>query len=142
MFRKETVFHFPCPNSSVHYNNDYKIQVFNGEIGIIKALNDNTITVIFENPQREVSISRGACALELAYAITIHKAQGSEWPVVIIPIHKSFGGFMMQRNILYTAISRAKKICILVGHRDEIPKIIKRDNVQKRHTNLARFLSA
>ncbi len=60
--------------------------------------------------------------------------------MVILPIHKSFGGFIVNRNLLYTAVSRAKKMCIIVGHRDELKLIIKRNQVQRRYTNLERLL--
>lgn len=69
-----------------------------------------------------------------------HKFQGSEARIIIIPIHRSFGPLIMQRNWLYTAVSRAKEVCILVGQRNEIPRIIKRNRQQERFTSLARFL--
>ncbi|MBF0342787.1 MAG: AAA family ATPase [Nitrospirae bacterium] len=118
----------------IQTKNNYDIGVFNGDIGFIKKIDYGRLRIRFENPLREVSVP--ASEVQLAYAITIHKSQGSEWPVVIIPVHISFGGFLMNRNMLYTAISRAKEICILVGHKNEVAKIIKRNKVQKRYTNL------
>jgi len=66
-----------------------------------------------------------------------HSFQGSEAPVIIIPIHPAFGGLIMQRNWLYTAISRAKKLCVMVGHKEEVGKIIARNRQQFRYTQLA-----
>lgn len=108
----------------IQTKNDYKNNIYNGDVGFVERIEDKNkkIIVLFDNPKREVALDIMRNNLMLAYAITIHKSQGSEWPVIIIPIHKSFGGFMMNRNLLYTAISRAKQICVLVGHREEVGK--------------------
>ena len=78
--------------------------------------------------------------LDLAYAVTVHKSQ-SEWPIIIMPIHKNFGNRLPQRNLLYTAVTRAKQLLILVGDRDEIPKIVRRNEQGRRFTNLAELLN-
>ncbi len=69
-----------------------------------------------------------------------HKMQGSEARIVVIPIHRAFGPLIMQRNWLYTAVSRAKEVCVLVGHRQEIPRIISRNQQQRRYTRLAEMI--
>ncbi|MEK7385289.1 MAG: ATP-binding domain-containing protein, partial [candidate division NC10 bacterium] len=74
------------------------------------------------------------------YAVTVHKYQGSEAPIIVMPIHRAFGPFLMQRNLFYTAVSRARRVCILVGQRDEIPKIIGRNQQQRRFTRLKAML--
>ena len=88
--------------------------VVNGDLGEVKDINDNEIKVLFLYPDRLVKIKRKAHHLRLAYCISIHRMQGSEGPVIIIPVHTCFGGFF-NRELLYTAISRARDICITVG---------------------------
>lgn len=119
--------------------NDNENGIVNGDIGYVTQLDSKYVYVDFENVG-VVKLPRTENDLQLAYAITVHKYQGSECPVVIIPIHKSFGSMILQRNWLYTAISRAKKLCILVGQKTEIPKIIYRNQQVKRLTSLKRFI--
>ncbi|MCL6508767.1 MAG: ATP-binding domain-containing protein, partial [Bryobacteraceae bacterium] len=69
-----------------------------------------------------------------------HKFQGSEARIIVVPIHRSFGPLIMQRQWLYTAVSRAREVCVLVGQREEIPKIIQRNAPQRRHTRLQELL--
>lgn len=123
----------------IQKKNENELGIINGDLGYVMSLDhsEKTITVTFENPDRTVELDMFENRLELAYAITCHSAQGSEWPVVIIPIHDSFGSLIMQRNWLYTAISRAQKLCILVGQSEQIPKIIGRNRQSFRHTQLA-----
>jgi len=78
--------------------------------------------------------------LDLAYAITCHKFQGSEARIIVVPLHPSFGPLIMQRNWLYTAVSRAREVCVLVGHREEVPQIIRRNHQQRRFTRLQEML--
>lgn len=126
----------------IQTKNQYELDIINGDIGYIRSINlqERTIYVDFENPDRNVQIPLDKNNLDLAYAITVHKFQGSEAPVIIIPVHKCFGTLITQRNLLYTAVSRAKKLCIMVGQRGEIRKMINRNKQQARFTNLARFL--
>jgi exodeoxyribonuclease V alpha subunit len=133
---------FKIGDKVIQTKNDYETGIINGDIGYIRSINlgERTIYVDFKNPGRLIEIPLYGNNLELAYSLTCHKFQGSETRIVIIPIHKSFGPLIMQRNWLYTAISRAKEACILVGQREEIPKIIKRNKQQKRFTNLEAFL--
>lgn len=134
---------FKTGDKVIQTKNRYDLDIINGDIGYIRSINqkEQTIYVDFENPQRRAELPLYENNLELAYAITCHRFQGSEAPVIIIPIHRSFPPMLMQRNWVYTAISRAKDLCILVGQREEIPKIIRRNQQQKRFTNLARFLN-
>ena len=133
---------FKVGDKVIQTKNEYEKDIINGDIGYIRSINlkEKTIYVDFENPDRLVEIPLYENDLELAYTVTCHKFQGSEAPIIIIPIHRSFGPMIMQRNWLYTAVSRAKKVCILVGQRDEIPRIIRRDHQQRRFTRLAEFL--
>ena len=101
---------------------------------------DRAITVAFENPARTVQLPLYENDLELAYALTCHKFQGSEAQIIVVPVHKSFGPLIMQRNWLYTALSRAREVCIVVGQREQIPLIIRRNRQQRRYTGLAEAL--
>ena len=77
--------------------------------------------------------------LTLAYAVSVHKSQGSEYPVVVMPIITSHF-IMLQRNLLYTAITRAKKLVILVGQKKAVFIALKNDKPQKRYSGLSKFL--
>ena len=88
--------------------------IVNGDLGEIKDINDAEIRCFSYYPERLVRIKRKAHHLQLAYCMTIHKMQGSEAPVIIMPVHSCFGGFF-NRELVYTAISRARDICITVG---------------------------
>ena len=127
----------------IQKKNEYDLGIINGDMGFVRGIDTvhKEIEVTFENPKREVILPMKDNHLELAYSITCHSYQGSEAPVVIIPIHSSFGGLIMQRNWLYTAISRAQKLCILIGQREEIPKIIGRNKQQFRYTQLAKKIN-
>lgn len=135
-----------CPfrvgDKVIQTKNQYELEIINGDIGYVRSINreERTIYVDFENPSRSVQIPLQNNNLQLAYAITVHKFQGSEAPIIIIPVHRCFGTLITQRNLLYTAVSRAQKVCILVGQREEIHKMIRRNKQQRRFTNLARFL--
>jgi ATP-dependent exoDNAse (exonuclease V) alpha subunit len=126
----------------IQTKNNYDLDIVNGDIGFIQSINvkEQTIYVSFENLDNIIQIPLYDNNLQLAYSLTCHKVQGSEFRIVIIPIHKSFGPLIMQRNLVYTAISRAKEICIIVGQFNEISKIINRNQQQKRFTNLENFL--
>ena len=111
--------------------------VFNGDIGFIKAIDDEekTITVIFDDERKVVYDSDNIEELELAYAITIHKSQGSEFKVVIIP---AFNGapFIMNRNLLYTGITRAKDLVTVVGYTSALRYMVNNNNSMERYSSL------
>jgi len=133
---------FKSGDKIIQTKNDYKEGIINGDIGYVTDIDmsEKAVSVEFDNPTRIVTLPLYANNLELAYAVTCHKYQGSEAPAIILPIHPAFGSFLMQRNWLYTAISRAQRLCVIVGHRDEVRKIIGRNQQHKRFTNLGRFL--
>jgi exodeoxyribonuclease V alpha subunit len=116
----ETDFH---PNDRVlQTRNNYNIDVFNGECGIVETVDDETITVRFGD--KCVAYDQDSLAdLTSGYAITIHRSQGSEYPFVIIPIHES-QGIMLARELLYTAITRARRMVVLIGSRRAIARAV------------------
>jgi len=122
----------------IQTKNDYKLDIMNGDLGTVAEINTTRkeMDIIFEVPRRMVSVPLYENSIELAYALTVHKFQGSESAAVILPIHKSCGALIPQRNWLYTAVSRAKKLCILVGQSSEVPKIISRIQQARRNTSL------
>ena len=126
----------------IQTKNDYELNIINGDTGIVEEIDieREIISICFENPERKIKLPLYKNDLVLAYALTIHKSQGSEWPAVIIPVHERLGGFLMDRNLLYTALSRAQVVCVLVGQKKEIDKMIKRDRAIKRFTGLSDFL--
>jgi exodeoxyribonuclease V alpha subunit len=101
--------------------NDYERNVFNGDIGTVVELDESTLTVDFDGAHKQYK-RYDVRTLRLAYAMTIHKSQGGEFPAVIVPVLRE--NRMLNRNLLYTAITRAKQLCILVGHRDAIERAV------------------
>ncbi len=101
--------------------NDYERNVFNGDIGTVDELDESTLTVDYDGALKQYK-RYDVRALRLAYAMTIHKSQGGEFPAVIVPVLRE--SRRLDRNLLYTAITRAKRLCILVGHRDAIERAV------------------
>lgn len=111
--------------------------VFNGDMGIIRTINEfaQTLTVEYEDNKRVEYHFSQLDELELAYAVTIHKAQGSEYPAVIMPL---LGGpkQLLNRNLLYTGITRAKRCVTILGSEDTIAAMIQNKDARKRYTGL------
>ena len=117
--------------------NNYEKQIYNGDIGYINGVNpgEKTLTVSFDGNTVEYDALE-LDELVLSYAITIHKSQGGEFPAVVIPF--SFSHFvMLGRNLLYTAVTRAKKIVVMIGEGKAVSYAVKNDDSQKRNTTLA-----
>lgn len=121
--------------------NNYDKNVFNGDIGYISAVDtvERTLSVIYDGRVVEYDVSE-LDEITLAYAITIHKSQGSEFPVVVMPITMKHY-VMLQRNLIYTGITRAKKICVLVGTTKALAYAIHNQTVSKRNTKLKERLN-
>lgn len=121
--------------------NNYDKIVFNGDIGTVKALNteDRTLSVEFGDRLIEYEYDE-LHELVLAYAITIHKSQGSEYHAVVIPLFMQHFT-LLQRNLVYTAVTRAKKLCIIVGQPKALAMAIKNNSGTKRITFLPRFIN-
>lgn len=116
--------------------NNYDKEVFNGDIGWVVGLSieDHTLIVRYDNHDVEYDWTE-ADQLVLAYAISVHKAQGSEFPAVVIPMVTQHY-LMLQRNLLYTAVTRAQKLCVLVGDRRAIRIAVSNNKVANRYTAL------
>ena len=115
--------------------------VFNGDMGKISAINKQTgeITVIFEGDKICTYNRTDISQLSLAYAITIHKSQGSEFDAVVIPAIPG-PNIIFNRNLIYTAITRAKKLVVLVGEKRHLWQMVRNKFTLKRHTLLCHFL--
>ena len=122
--------------------NNYDKEVFNGDIGTITDVNveDQELTISFDG--REVTFERSDLdEVVLAYATTIHKSQGSEYPIVVMPFMMTHF-VMLQRNLLYTAVTRAKKVLVLVGEQKAIGYAIRNQKPNERKTRLSLRLNA
>ncbi len=127
--------------------NNYQLGVYNGDMGKLVSINDRELGIrVHGGPDgltdEIVRIPRGECVsmLKLAYAITVHKSQGSEFDTVILPIFRTQGR-MLLRNLLYTAITRAKKKVWLIGDIAAVHKAIANDNIVQRNTVFGRAIN-
>ena len=111
--------------------------IFNGDMGIIQEINDfaETMTISFDEGRMVEYPYKLLEELELAYAITIHKSQGSEYPAVVIPLLTG-PRMLMNRNLLYTAVTRAKKCVTIVGNDETFYQMIENNSEQKRYSGL------
>lgn len=118
---------------------DKGVGVFNGDTGIITEINEfaETATVEFEDGRQAEYSFKQLEELELAYAVTIHKSQGSEYPAVILPI-LSGPRMLMNRNLLYTAVTRARKCVTVVGSETTFAEMIRNEKQQQRYSSLDR----
>ena len=116
---------------------DKGMGIFNGDMGIIIEINDfaETMTVEFDEGRKVEYSYKLLDELELAYAITIHKSQGSEYPAVVIPLLNG-PSMLMNRNLLYTAVTRARKCVTLVGNDTTFNQMIQNTSQQKRYSGL------
>lgn len=119
--------------------NNYQKHVFNGDIGFIRELEQDHVTVQFA--EQKVDYERAELIeLTLAYAMSVHKSQGSEYPVVLLPLVEGHY-IMLQRNLLYTAVTRAKSLVILLGSKKALQTAVENDRTKKRYTLLAERLT-
>jgi len=117
--------------------------VFNGDVGYIEAADpaEHLLTVCFDDERTVTYQKQQLDALELAYCLTVHKSQGCEFPVVVMPV---VGGppMLMARNLLYTALTRARRLVVLVGREEVIAQMVANNHVVKRYTTLKMRLEA
>ena len=117
---------------------DYDLEVFNGEIGFISDIayaKQRALQVSY--PDRDVWYPYSALSeLDLAYSLTVHKMQGSEYPVIIMPVHE-VQGQGLSKNLIYTALTRAKKMVILIGSPSALASGLRRETSIDRKSNLS-----
>ena len=113
--------------------------IFNGDMGIVKKITKEEAVILFDG-EKSVKYPREATDdLELSYAVTVHKSQGSEFPVVIMPMYRCHRN-LMSRNLFYTAVTRAKQTVVLVGRSDVIAYMTENNYVAKRYSGLEMLL--
>lgn len=134
-------FSFRPGDRVMQLRNNYDKEVFNGDLGYVESvdLEERTLLVHFEERLVEYEVSE-LDELTLAYATTIHKSQGSEYPIVVMPVLMTHY-VMLQRNLIYTGITRAKKICVLIGTPKALAFAIRNLSVLKRNTKLKERLN-
>lgn len=120
--------------------NNYTKCIFNGDVGFIEEIDseEQVALISFDGKSIEYEFTELG-EIVLSYAASVHKFQGSESPCIVMPIHTSHY-MLLQRNLLYTGITRAKKLVVLLGTKQAIALAIKNDKVEKRHTGLSYFL--
>ena len=135
-------FSYRADDKVMQIKNNYDKEVFNGDIGMIESVNetDRTLTVNFDGRSVEYDVTE-LDELVHAYATTIHKAQGSEYPIVVMPILMNHY-VMLQRNLIYTGITRAKKVLVMVGARKALSYAVRNVTVTRRNTMLRERLEA
>eukprot|EP00877_Chromochloris_zofingiensis_P015019 jgi/Chrzof1/9771/Cz04g15060.t1 len=132
--------------------NDYDTDVYNGDLGEIVSINSKDRKLVVRYPPRpgmgsqhhevEYEGREILAELQLAFATTVHKAQGGEFPVVVIPLHMSFGPMLLTRTLLYTALTRAKQLVIVVGNQAALNKCLKTNSSKNRQSLLTDRIKA
>ncbi|NLA52890.1 MAG: ATP-binding domain-containing protein [Clostridiales bacterium] len=152
MVYSETIFR--CGDKVIHTRNNYMLPwrntssgeegqgVFNGDVGYVTAIDKDgrSLTVLYDDERAVVYEYAKLDELELAYCLSVHKSQGSEFEAVVMPV---VGGhhLLLNRNLFYTAVTRAKKLVVLVGYEDAIYDMVKNNHSQRRYTALCLRLS-
>ncbi|MFQ5738277.1 MAG: ATP-dependent RecD-like DNA helicase [Acidobacteriota bacterium] len=131
---------FAAGDKVIQLENDYEKEVFNGDLGRIELVDpeQKSLVVDFEGGSVEYPVE-DVDQLALGYAITIHKSQGSEYPAVVVPILNQHY-VMLQRNLLYTAVTRGKKLVVIVGQRKAIARAVRNVRISHRWTKLGEWL--
>ncbi len=132
-----------CVNDKVmQIKNNYDKDVFNGDIGLIRRIDAPAETLTISFDEREVGYGFGDLdEIVLAYAVSVHKSQGSEYPVVVMPVLTQHY-ILLQRNLIYTAITRARKLVVLVGTRKALSIGIRNNKIESRFSRLQQRLQA
>jgi exodeoxyribonuclease V alpha subunit len=120
----------------IQQTNDYQRDVFNGDLGVIAAIDTTEQEVKVQYQGRMITYDYADLnEITLAWAVTIHKSQGSEYPVVILPLYTQHY-LMLSRNLLYTGLTRAQKLAIVIGSKKAIAIALNQTNQQQRYTQL------
>jgi len=131
---------FRVGDKIMQIRNNYELEVFNGDVGRVVAIDEEEETLRCRFDDRVVEHPFSSLdELALAYACSIHKSQGSEYPAVVVPLHTQHF-VMLERNLLYTALTRAKQLVVLVGDPKALGIAVRNRRTRLRHTQLARRL--
>ena len=131
---------FRCGDKVMQLKNNYQKNVFNGDIGFVEEVGGNYVNVRFSEETAARYEKNDFAELTLAYAISVHKSQGSEYPVVVMPMVRAHY-IMLQRNLLYTAVTRAKKRVVILGDKAALNTAVANDRQRKRYTLLTERLT-
>jgi exodeoxyribonuclease V alpha subunit len=122
--------------------NDYDKEVFNGDLGVVETVDPDAQELVVRFDERSIAYRFGELdQIVLAYAITIHKSQGSEYPAIIVPIALQHW-VMLQRNLVYTAITRGKSLVVLVGQRRALATAVKGRPMERRYSKVREWIVA
>lgn len=133
---------FRLRDKVMQIRNNYDREVFNGDIGVVTAVDpaEGELTVTFPDQPLDRAVVYERADLDelvLAYGVSVHKSQGSEYPVVVVPVVTAHY-VLLQRNLLYTALTRARRLCVLVGSKKALAIAVRNNQVQARNTGLSR----
>jgi len=126
----------------IQTRNNYNLEIFNGDIGVVRSVDKDYLYIQFDDISGKRNVAYPLTDLDdlqAAWALTVHKSQGSEYPVVIIPVHTT-NYVMLKRNLLYTAITRARKLVVLVGTMKAVNVAIRTIDTSRRYTGLAGWI--
>jgi exodeoxyribonuclease V alpha subunit len=133
---------FRAGDKVMQTQNNYTKEVFNGDIGRVVGIDERERSMVVEYDGRPVPYDFGELdELTLAYSLTIHKSQGSEYPAVVVPVHTQHAR-MLQRNLLYTGVTRGKRLVVLVGTRRALDLAVRNQDTARRYSMLCERLKA
>ena len=128
---------FSVGDKVMQIKNNYDLDVFNGDIGRVATIDAESRNITVDYDGRRVAYDFADLdQIVLAYAISVHKSQGSEYPAIVLPL-LSQHHIMLQRNLLYTAVTRGKRLAVIVGTRQALSTAVRRDVIKRRYSNLA-----
>ena len=131
---------FRLNDKVMQIRNNYEKEVFNGDIGLIKSIDAEKQEVIVTYDGKAVPYEYLELdEIVLAYAISVHKSQGSEYPAVVLPVFPQHY-LLLQRNLIYTAVTRGKRLVIMTGSKKALAMGVKNDRIMKRYTYLSERL--
>jgi exodeoxyribonuclease V alpha subunit len=140
--KKATGISFKSGDKVMHLKNNYQKEVYNGDIGIVDRIDDQNTELTVNYYGKTVCYEFDELdEMTMAYAISIHKSQGSEYPAVIVPLMTQHY-VMLQRNLLYTAMTRGKQLVILIGTRKALKIALQNDKPHRRLSSLAARLKS
>lgn len=132
---------FRTNDKVMQLKNNYEKNVYNGDIGVISDIKNDKITVMYAEQEVEYDRAEAGDQLQLAYCMSVHKSQGSEYRAVIMPLVPGHY-VMLQRNLLYTAVTRAKEVVMLIGTMESFNTAVMNDKTRRRYSLLAERLAS